>query len=115
MRLLVASLLASTSVAVAHPPAPARMQVVAREYSFTLSRLNVRSGPAVIELDNFGQDPHDLRIQRAGSRHIAGLGEITPGSRASLSLDLPPGRYSFWCSVGDHRARGMQATVIVTR
>lgn len=115
MKLLAASLLATTSLAVGHPAAPVRMQVVAHEYSFTLSRLKVPSGQALIELDNMGQDPHDLRVQRAGSHHIAGLGVIKPGSRATLSLKLPPGRYSFWCSVADHRARGMQATVIVTR
>jgi len=117
VKLLVASLLACTSVAVAHAstPAPARVQVVAREYSYTLSRLKVHSGPALIELDNMGQDPHDLRVQRVGSRHIAGLGVIKPGSRATLSLDLPPGRYSFWCSIANHRALGMQASVTVTR
>ena len=117
MKLLAASLFATTSLAVGHhaPPAPARIQVVAREYSFALSRLTVHSGPALVELDNMGQDLHDLRVQQHGSKHIAGLGVIRPGSRATLSLNLPAGRYSFWCSVADHRARGMQATVIVTR
>jgi plastocyanin len=117
LRLLLTSLLATTSVAVAHAgtPAPVRMQVVAHEYSFTLSRLKVQSGPALIELDNMGQDPHDLRVQRVGARHVAGLGVIKPGSRATLALNLPPGRYSFWCSVANHRALGMQATVLVTR
>jgi plastocyanin len=117
VKLLAASLLATTGLAVGHhaAPAPTRLQVVAQEYSYTLSRLKVHAGPALIELDNMGQDPHDLRVQRAGSRHIAGLGVIKPGSRATLSLKLPPGRYSFWCSVADHRARGMRATVTVTR
>jgi hypothetical protein len=113
VRLLLASLLATTGVAFAHPPS--RVQVVAREYSLTLSRVKVRAGSALIELDNFGQDPHDLRVQRRGARHIAGLGVVPPGARALLSLHLPPGRYSFWCSVADHRARGMRATLIVTR
>ena len=115
MKLLAASLMATTSLAVGHPAAPVRMQVVAHEYWFSFSRLQVHSGPALIELDNMGQDPHDLRVQRIGSNHIAGLGVIKPGSRATLSLRLAPGRYSFWCSVADHRARGMQATVTVTR
>lgn len=118
MRLLLASLLATTSAAVAHaatPASPSRVQVVAREFSYTLSHLKVKAGPALVELDNFGEDRHDLRVQRVGSRHIAGLGVIAPGSRATLALNLPPGRYSFWCSVADHRARGMRATLIVTR
>ena len=61
--------------------APARVQIVAREYSFTLSRLHVRVGTATLELDNFGQDPHDLRLQRVGAKHVAGLGKVAPGQR----------------------------------
>ena len=93
--------------------APARVQVVAKEFSFGLSRGSVKAGPAVIELANFGQDPHDLRVQRQGARHIAGLGVVAPGKRAELSLKLPRGRYSLWCSVANHRQRGMRATLVV--
>ena len=106
MKLLAASLLATTSLAVGHPPAPTRLQVVAREYSFTLSRLTVHSGPALIELDNMGQDPHDLRVQRTGSRHIAGLGRdqarfarhpvAEAASRAILVLVLRRRSSSAW-------------------
>jgi plastocyanin len=98
-----------------HTAAPARVQVVAREYSFTLSRLHLHAGTAVVELDNFGQDPHDLRIRRVGARHVAGLGVVSPGGRATLTLRLAPGRYSFWCAVGNHRELGMQTTLTVTR
>jgi plastocyanin len=100
-------------VVVLGAPAPTRVQVVAKEYSFGLSRTVVRSGPAVVQLANFGQDPHDLRLQRAGARHIAGLGVVPPGGRAELSLNLPPGRYSLWCSVANHRALGMRAVLVV--
>jgi plastocyanin len=93
--------------------APARMQVVAREFSFSLSRTRLPAGQAVIELANFGQDPHDLRLQRVGARHIAGTPVAAPGSRAELTVKLLPGRYSLWCSVADHRARGMRATLVV--
>ena len=93
--------------------APARMQVVAREFSFSLSRTRLPAGQAVIELANFGQDLHDLRLQRLGARHIAGTPIVAPGSRAELAVKLLPGRYSLWCSVADHRARGMRATIVV--
>jgi len=95
--------------------APSRVQVVAREYSFSLSRLRVHSGTAVIELANFGQDVHDLRVQRIGAKHIAGLGEVAAGARGDLTVRLAPGRYSFWCSVANHRKLGMHTTLVVTR
>ena len=93
--------------------APARLQVVAREFSLGLSRTTLRAGPAVIELANFGEDPHDLRLQRVGSRHIAGIGVVAPGQRGELSLKLARGRYSLWCSVANHRKLGMRATLLV--
>jgi plastocyanin len=92
---------------------PTRLQVVAKEFSFGLSRTTVKAGPAVIELANFGQDPHDLRLQRVGARHIAGLGVVAPGKRGELSVKLVRGRYSFWCSVANHRKLGMRATLVV--
>jgi plastocyanin len=101
--------------ATAKPAAPARVQVVAREYSFSLSRLQVHAGVAVIELANFGQDPHDLRVQRIGAKHVAGLGVVTPGKRGELTVKLAPGRYSFWCSVANHRQLGMRTTLVVAR
>jgi plastocyanin len=96
-------------------PAPSRVQVVAREYSFSLSRVRVHAGTAVIELANFGQDIHDLRVQRIGGKHIAGLADVAAGGRADLTVRLAPGRYSFWCSVANHRQLGMHTTLIVTR
>ncbi len=114
LALLVAALFfASNTVLLARAPAPWRMQVVAREFSYTLSRTRLQPGPAVIELANFGQDAHDLRVQRVGARHIAGTPVVHPGSRAELTISLAPGRYSFWCAVADHRQRGMRGTLIV--
>jgi plastocyanin len=96
-----------------HGAAPTRLQVVAKEFSFGLSRVNAKPGPVVIELTNFGQDPHDLRVQRVGARHIAGTPVVAPGERRQLTLRLSRGRYSFWCSVADHRKLGMRATLVV--
>jgi plastocyanin len=93
--------------------APSRLQVVAKEFSFGLSRVDLKTGPAVIELANFGQDPHDLRLRRVGSQHIAGIGVVAPGARGELSLKLARGRYSLWCSVANHRQLGMRATLVV--
>ena len=112
MKALIAVLVGVLAVGGA---SPARVQVVAKEYSLTLSRQHIKAGTATIELANFGQDLHDLRLQRSGARHIAGLGIVAPGKSADLTLKLLAGRYSLWCSVGNHRALGMRATLVVTR
>ena len=91
-------------------PAPARLGVVAREFRFQLSRPTLKAGPAIVELDNFGEDIHDLRLRRIGGSRTYALPETKPGERAQLDLHLRPGRYRLWCSIADHRQQGMYAT-----
>jgi plastocyanin len=112
VKALAALLLGTAALGGAAPPA--HVQVVAKEYSFALSRLHVKAGAATIELQNLGEDPHDLRLQRAGAKHVAGLGTVSPGQIADLTLKLAPGRYSLWCSIANHRQLGMHATLVVT-
>jgi plastocyanin len=90
--------------------APARLGVTAKEFSFALSRTTLKRGPAIVELDNFGQDVHDLRLRRVGGTRTYGTGVTKPGHRAELDVTLRPGVYRLWCSIADHRARGMYAT-----
>jgi plastocyanin len=111
VKALAAAALGALALGGAAPPA--RVQVVAREFSYQLSRTQLKSGRVVIELANFGQDAHDLRVQRVGARHIAGTPVVEAGGRAELTVTLRPGRYRFWCSLANHRARGMSATLVV--
>ena len=82
-------------------PPPARVQVLAQEFSFTLSRLTLAAAPAIVELVNRGEDAHDLRMQ--------------PGAHADREYNLLPGAYVLWCAVADHRQRGMTAKLVVRR
>jgi hypothetical protein len=97
-------------------PAPARVQIGADEFSYSLSRPWVRSGPAIVQLVNYGEDEHDLALRRRapGARTFR-LGTTRPGTVRDLELRLAPGRYALWCTLADHRARGMRATLRVRR
>ena len=64
---------------------------------------------------NFGEDVHDLRLRRVGGSHTFGTAALAPGGRVELRVRLPHGRYVLWCSIADHRALGMQATLRVRR
>jgi hypothetical protein len=95
-------------------PQPARLQVVAHEYTLTLSRTTIKAGPALVELVNLGMDPHDLRLQRIGGARIYGTRVVAPDGKAELSIPhLLAGRYRLWCAVADHRMRGMTAMLRV--
>jgi plastocyanin len=92
---------------------PARVQVGAAEYSFTLSRPAIKAGTAIVELVNFGEDPHDLRLQRVGGTRVYAIGETRPGDAVDRTFKLLPGKYRLWCSIANHRRLGMQATLLV--
>ncbi len=96
-------------------PTPARLGVDATEFHLMLSRPSVRAGVVEIELQNSGQDPHDLRVRRIGGKHTFVVPLTQPGGHKSVSLNLKPGRYQLWCSLADHRSLGMQAVLRVRR
>jgi len=102
-------------IALAHhsPPPPARVQVVAQEFSFSLSRHKVKAGKVIVELVNRGQDTHDLDIERVGSTHIVHFPKVDPGHHVDKELTLKPGKYVLWCPIADHKQRGMQTTLRV--
>jgi plastocyanin len=100
---------------VAPPPPPARVQVVAQEFRYALSRQTIKAGAAVIELRNAGQDAHDLRMQRVGGKRVYVWPTVQAGAIADRELKLLPGTYRFWCSTANHRALGMRATLVVRR
>ncbi len=93
---------------------PARLLVSAREYRLTLSRPHIAAGPAIVQLDNRGQDPHDLAL-RPGS----GAGAILIGETPSLKIatapktTLAPGTYTLYCDLPGHATLGMSATLLV--
>jgi plastocyanin len=97
-------------------PAPARVQVSAKEFFYSLSRHKVVAGPAIVELVNFGEDPHDLRLERIGGGRVWKTPLVYPGAYYDLEAKLVPGRYRLWCSVANHRRLGMTAVLtVVTR
>jgi len=106
-----AALVAPASASVA----PARVQVSAKEFYYALSRRSVVAGPAIVELYNLGEDPHDLRMQRIGGGRLWRTPLVFPGAYKDLEVTLVPGRYRLWCSVANHRQLGMQAVLTVVR
>ncbi len=100
---------------IAAAPPPARVQVVAQEFRYSLSRQTIKAGWAVIELRNAGEDAHDLRLRRVGGTRVYVWPVSQPGTVVDRTVKLLPGRYRLYCSVANHRTLGMQATLVVKR
>ena len=98
----------------APPPPPARVQVSAQEFRYVQSRGTIRSGPAIVELVNFGEDPHDLRLQRVGGTRVYRTPLVQPGDHYDLVFrTMAAGRYRLWCGVANHAALGMRGVLVV--
>jgi plastocyanin len=103
------------------PPSPAKPEpevghlgVKAVEYSYTLSRPDVSSGEVIVELNNQGEDPHNLVLEHEGTEDPDLEIPSTPSlSQASSRLSLSPGTYRLYCSLYKHEAKGMEATLVV--
>ena len=97
------------------PPKPlAHLQVIAREWSVIPSRMSLPAGRVVVELDNLGQDPHNLRIER-GNDPLSGFDFplARAGTRATRSLQLGAGTWKLYCTLPGHEALGMRTLIAV--
>jgi plastocyanin len=96
------------------PAGPARVQVIAKEYSLTLSRAEVPSGKVIVNFVNAGQDEHNLNTAgpSAGSESPVFPG-TKPSAHPELAINLRPGSYTLFCSLPEHEAKGMKATLKV--
>jgi len=97
-------------------PAPENrhLGVKAVEYSYTLSRPEVSAGEVTVELNNQGEDPHNLVLEHEGSADPNLEIPSTPSlSQESASFTLSPGTYRLYCSLYTHESKGMQATLVV--
>jgi len=93
--------------------APSRLLVEAREFNFTLSRGAIARGPAIVQLANRGEDPHDLRMWRIGGARRGAIGKVLPGEVGEWEGRLRRGRYRLVCTLEGHRALGMRAVLRV--
>ncbi len=97
--------------------APNRLLVTGVEYHITLSHAPLSPGATIVQFHNGGADPHNLVIQKgSGGRKHRTPEHTSPGATNSLSVKFKPGTtYVFYCSLGHHRSKGMEAFVSVTR
>ncbi len=112
---LVGSAIALTLTGASSAAGAAHLQVTEIEYRLLLSRGVVKAGPVDLEALDRGMDPHDLRLRALGSTRELGAPQLTSGERWAGTVVLKPGVYHLWCSLPEHAARGMRATLDVVR
>ena len=107
---------APTTTTTTPPPLPRRLSVDEAEWSVTPSRNPVGTGQVELNVNNLGEDDHDLTVERADGTRVAQTAVIPPGGDATLTATLPPGTYKLYCSLygnHEHDRLGMHAELVV--
>ncbi|WP_147128770.1 hypothetical protein [Nocardia ninae] len=93
-------------------PGAARVAVRETEFSIGVPVTELQPGVYKFAVENAGVVKHDLVIDGPGVES-ARTDRIAGGATAELTVNLRPGKYELWCSVGNHRDAGMSATITV--
>jgi uncharacterized cupredoxin-like copper-binding protein len=105
----------ASSAPASSAPAEAESETVAvteGEMFIELSEDSFNAGTYTFEVTNTGSMRHDFVVEQNGE-DVASTDVLQPGESTTLEVDLAPGEYVFYCSVGAHRAAGMEVPVTV--
>ncbi len=77
--------------------------------SFAQTSLEAPAGEITIDFTNDASIPHNVTLEGVEG----GATETITASTASVTVELEPGTYTYFCSVGNHRQGGMEGTLTV--
>jgi plastocyanin len=99
------------------PVGPSRVQVTAEDtegFHFVLSRHEVPAGKVIIEFIDHGQDEHNLNSRTGAGSSITPISpDLRSGELKDEEFNFAPGSYTLFCSLPEHEAKGMKATLTV--
>jgi uncharacterized cupredoxin-like copper-binding protein len=79
--------------------------------AYVQKSLSAKAGKATFHFTNQSSVPHGFTITGNGVNAAA---PVMSGSSENLTVNLKPGKYTFFCPVPGHRQAGMQGTLTVT-
>lgn len=106
----------STSPATTPTPAAGTLTIAADpsgQLKFTKTSLTAKAGKVTIQFTNNAPLAHNLTIQQGTGGPKLGATPTFMGGTKTLTLNLKPGTYTFFCSVPGHRDAGMHGTLTV--
>jgi plastocyanin len=81
------------------------------DIAYDTTKLSSKPGKVTIDFTNPSALEHDVAIEADG-KEVAGS-ELVAESKTSVSTELAPGTYTFYCTVPGHREAGMEGTLTV--
>jgi plastocyanin len=82
------------------------------QLAYNTKSLSVKAGKVSIDFSNSSPLSHNVTVE-SSSGSVVGATPSFQGGSKTLSLNLKPGTYKFFCSVPGHRQAGMEGTLVV--
>ena len=82
------------------------------ELAYTTTEASAEAGKVTIDFNNPQSLTHDVAIESSGGEEV-GKTELIGEGETSTTVNLKPGKYTFYCSVPGHREAGMEGTLTV--
>jgi len=82
------------------------------ELKYNKTSLTAKAGNVSIDFTNMASLSHNVTVE-SSSGTVVGATPTFQGGTKTLSLNLKPGTYKFFCSVPSHRMAGMEGTLTV--
>jgi mono/diheme cytochrome c family protein len=84
------------------------------QLSYLVGQATAKPGTLTIDSQNKSSTPHDIAIQQGTNGPVLATGKVVSGGGTStVTVNLKPGTYTFFCSVPGHRQGGMVGTITV--
>ncbi len=82
------------------------------QLAYDTKSLSAKAGKVTIDFTNDAPLSHNVTIESSAGK-VLGATPTFSGASKTLTLDLKPGTYKFFCSVPGHRMAGMEGTLVV--
>jgi mono/diheme cytochrome c family protein len=81
------------------------------QLKFLASSASGSAGKVTLHMNNKSSVPHDIAIRGNG---VSSVGQVVSnGGTSTVTENLKPGTYTFYCSVDGHEAAGMKGTLTI--
>jgi uncharacterized cupredoxin-like copper-binding protein len=80
------------------------------QLTWTPTTLSAKAGKVTVTLQNSSPVSHDIHIEGNG---VSTTSQLVSGGTTSLTANLKPGKYEYWCTVPGHKQAGMDGSLTV--
>jgi plastocyanin len=102
----------SAPAAAKGPGGTLQLEADPTQIAYDTTELSSKPGKVTIDFTNPATLEHDVAIEAEGGEEI-GASELIGKGKTSVSAELTPGTYTFFCTVPGHREAGMEGTLTV--